>query len=100
MYMYERYDAKNWSFWRCLPGALTLLVPRFLMMFFSTILLGLTVNILMIGTTANDKPLSSVRRGCIQFWVKFTDHLHAIFGWWVYCTYEYIKCDYEEYLGK
>jgi len=77
-----------------------LLIPRLLIMIISTLFCSLLCNIFMIGTAANDKPISSVRQGCNKFWVKFTAYLHVICGWWAYCTYEYIKCDYEEYLGK
>jgi len=101
MYMYERFDAKNWAKWKCYPGALTLLLPRILIMIFSILALGLTMNILLIGTPANDKPLQKgIRKSCLKFWVKLTCNFHCIFGFWAYCTYEYVNWDYEEYLGK
>jgi len=61
--------------------------------------LSLWVIILSIGTSTIE-PISRVRQGCIQFFIKLVSRLHTIFGFWVYCTYEYIEWDYEEYLGK
>ena len=101
MYMYKRFDAKNWAKWKCYPGALTLLIPRISIMILSILALSLTINILLIGTTPNEKPIKNgIRKGCIKFLVKFTCNFHCIFGFWAYCTYEFIDWDYEEYLGK
>ena len=101
MYMYERSDAKNWAKWKCYPGALTLLLPRISIMIFSIIGLGFMMNILLIGAPAIDKPLEKgIRKSCLKFWVKFTCNLHCIFGFWTYCTYVNVNCDYEEYIGK
>jgi len=99
--MYERFDAKNWSKWKCYPGALTMLLPRILATIFSIVALGVTMNILLIGAPAIEKPLDKgIRKSCLKFWVKLTCNFHCIFGFWAYLTYENVNCSYEEYLGK
>jgi len=70
MYMYERSDAKNWSKWKCYPVALTMLLPRLFATVFSLAVLGVTMNILLIGAPAIDKPLNKgIRKSCLKFWV-------------------------------
>ena len=72
MYMYERYDAKNWVKWKCYPGALTVLLPRFFSTVISLTVGGLILNVLLLGAPSADKPLNQVpRKSCIHILVQF-----------------------------
>jgi len=64
---YRRRDAMNWNKFKFYPGAIFLLVPRFLFLVVILFIAVILTKILMIGHDRS-KPITGTRNGCIRFW--------------------------------
>lgn len=87
--MFERKDAKNWARWKFYPGAMTILIPRFLIGGVLILVLTLLVSLLLIGHNLNE-PLTS---GCRKWFIRKTYvifvNLVAILCWFTSLAHTY-----------
>lgn len=97
-----RYDAPSWRKWKLYPGAMTFLIPRFLLIVGSLGLTGLLLKIWLIGHKQNT-PMSSFRKFLCGTTLKVITKLMGLFGWWTNFSYERLTLEqvnhYQEYLG-
>ena len=99
---YRRSDARNWSRLQFYPGALTVLIPRIVILMSGACSLVFFINVTMIGQDMN-RPIGPIRKGILLFWYKLHIHFMCIFGIFCLMTSKYITNEevgwYEEYLG-
>ena len=62
---FRRYDAKNWRRWKFYPGAVTLLIPRFLLVILNLFLCWVFTLIMTIGHNM-DMPLTGCRNKVVK----------------------------------
>jgi hypothetical protein len=98
---FRRNDATQWSKWKLYPGAIFLMVPRFLVLIVVLMFAVFFVKIFLICHDTN-KPLM----GCRKFLVNATFYIAArligVFSFFTWHSYRYIgenEVDYSEYLG-
>ena len=97
----RRNDAPNWKKWKLYPGAMFLLIPRFIFIIVLLILLWLFVKIFLCGHDKS-KPLKGCRKYIINFTYKISSRLVGLFGYFTWYSYRYLseaEVDYSEYLG-
>ena len=99
---YRRRDALKWRRLNFYPGALTVMVPRFVILMSGACSLVFFINITMIGQDL-DRPIGTIRKGILLFWYKLHTHIMCIFGLFTLLSYKYVSNEevnfYEEYLG-
>lgn len=98
---FRRNDSQQWRKWKLYPGAMFVMVPRFLILVFVLTFTVLFVNIFLICHDSR-KPLT----GCRKFLVNGTFYIAArligVFSFLTWHTYHYLgenEVDYSEYLG-
>jgi hypothetical protein len=96
---FRRLDALQWQKWKLYPGAMTLLIPRFL--FAVTLMCAQLVGIRIILAGANmEKPLSAARKSMIDCLYYIVWRMIGVLTFFTWHTYEYLdEVDYSEYLG-
>lgn len=99
---FRRYDAQRWRKWAFYPGAMTVLIPRFLFGVVIAILLCLIIKIAMIGHARNE-PLGCCRRPIIRWTYKIVATLFQLFTNFNFVTWSRLTLEdvnhYEEWLG-
>ena len=98
---YRRDDALKWSKLWLYPGAVTVLMPRMILMVVSFLL---CVMFLRIALVCHDhrQPLSGFRKGLVRciYYVNFRfTGVFALFTWHTYRYMNEDEVDYSEYLG-
>ena len=98
-----RHDAPKWRKWKLYPGAITLLVPRILLIMVLGLILGILLNLWLVCHD-RARPITGCRRVLCRGTLKICVNLMGIFGWFTYFGYEYVSQErvnfYEEYLGS
>ena len=98
----RRFDAPNWVKWKHYPGALTIMIPRMLLVLFILLCLITSLAIFMIGHNRS-RPLGGCRKFLCSGALKLFTNLMCVFGWFTYMGYGYLSREdvnnYEEYLG-
>ena len=99
---FRRTDAERWSKWKFYPGAVTLLLPRFLFGVGLGMILSIFLCLALIGQPM-DKPISGCRRVAIRwgykfltFWFQLVTNFNIVT--WKRVTHEEMNY-YEEWLG-
>ena len=98
-----RKDAPLWKKWKLYPGAVTLLVPRLLLVIIFCLLMAL---LLWLALICHDRrrPLSGCRRSIVRAIVYGGTWLISLVGWFTSLSYRRMSRDqvnfYEEYLGS
>ena len=97
-----RYDAPKWQKWKQYPGAMTLLIPRFIVCFLCMVVIAIFINIWLIGHNRVD-PITGCRRMLCVGTLKFFCSIIGIVGFFTYLGHEYMTPEqvnfYEEHLG-
>ncbi len=62
---YKRSDALQWQKWRLYPGALTVAMPRLILLCLIVVILSMCVNLFLVGHTKGD-PIT----GCRKFFMR------------------------------
>jgi hypothetical protein len=73
-FMFCRKDAQKWARWKFYPGALTLLIPRFIVGFTCLLVLIFTSFLLNFGYNSE----VPIQNGCRKFLIKLSYRLTAI----------------------
>ena len=84
---YKRLDATKWKKYYFYPGALTLLVPRFVLGTLCFASLVLWINITMIGQEKN-APIGRCRKRCLLFWYKYHTYILVSVTFFTRLTWE------------
>ena len=89
MAVFRRRDAETWRKWKFYPGALTVLLPRILLLGIFGVLL---LTILSIGLIGYDKskPMTGCRRWVVRSTYVFWAHTFSSIIFWTCCRYKYI----------
>lgn len=95
---FRRDDALKWSKWMHYPGALTILVPRAIILLVGVLLIGFFDSLLVCCYNTR-KPKSCFRRSLIVCVNYLLWRLISVFSLGCWCTYKYVEADYSEYLG-
>ncbi len=97
-----RYDAPNWKKWKQYPGAVTLLIPRFIFSILCVIFIAIFLNLWLIGHNRVDSITGCRRMLCVGT-VKLFCNLIGIVGLFTYLGNDRLTLEdvnyYEEYLG-
>jgi hypothetical protein len=98
---FRRDDALHWKKWLLYPGAVTVMIPRALIMgvLFGTA--GVICKLLTLCTDPN-KPLSRFRKGLVRCTLYVLFRIITLFAFFTWHTYRYLdesEVDYSEYLG-
>lgn len=100
---YARTDAAKWQKWRLYPGALTIMIPRALLVVLLLTSLLLSINVIMIGVSRGT-PITGCRKALLSFAYKFHAHAIALFIFFSLLRYEHVGRaavdNYEKYLGS
>lgn len=98
---YMRRDASGWSRLKLYPGAMFLLIPKFIMAVIILIICCILLRLILLF-----QDLSRPIRGCRRFLVKWTCTLTiralGLFSFFTWNRYKYLShddVDYTEYLG-
>ena len=98
----SRNDAPQWRKWKLYPGALTILLPRFIAIVVLMVVMAVLLNIWLVGQDRS-QPLSVVRKYLCQFTTKICINLIGLVCFFTYFDHEYMQLEavgfYEEYLG-
>ena len=73
-------------------GALTIMIPRILNVFFMTLFLTAVVKIILCGQP-RDGRLSGGRKKCLAFWYKLCTHLISIITFFTILRHRYQTLD-------
>ena len=97
-----RPDALNWQKWKFYPGAVTLLLPRYIFIFGTFFMMSIILNVLMICYDRS-RPMGGVRLYFAKNVCQGYIHLMAMVGWFTFFSKDYMTLEqvnyYEEYLG-
>ena len=97
-----RYDAPKWKKWKQYPGAVTLLIPRFMFSVLCMVLIAIFLNIWLIGHNRANA-ITGCRRALCVGTLKLFCNLIGIVGLFTYLGNEEMTPEqvnfYEEYLG-
>ena len=100
---YRRRDARNWSKLKFYPGAVTIFIPRFLLMVVFLLCGLIIMNLLMLGHGSAEVPITGCRNKCLRFWYNLGVRAIGLFAFFFTSSCEYISearvNHYEEYLG-
>ena len=95
---YRRLDLHKWARWKFYPGAVTVLVPKTILIFTILFTLGIVSKIMYWGESL-DRPLTGIRQRIQNFATRCTTRsLSLLFGCWTTYT-EHPDEDYSKYLG-
>lgn len=83
-----RPDAPRWWKWKHYPGAMTMMLPRFVLLLLLGPLLALCIKICMCCHDRN-KPMNVVRRWLCRTTFNFFIFIMGMFGWFTYFGHEY-----------
>ena len=101
---YHRDDALRWQKYRFYPGAVTLLVPRFVLTCIIGLIMWFWLGVFTIGKADDGTPISGCRKTCLSLIFKFHIHLISLFSCFNILHYQYVTDaevgGYEEYLGS
>ena len=98
---FRRKDALKWKKWKLYPGAMFLLVPRFLLLIVLFVLEVFFIKLFML-CHKDGEALSSFRKCLVKSTLQFFTRLQAVFSFWSWHSYKYLRedeVDYSEYLG-
>jgi hypothetical protein len=97
--VYRRIDVNLWARWKFWPGAMTLLIPRFLATFAFFIIAWISVVIILIGVP-REEPLKGCRLKTVTVLFKALTRIGLFFiaCCWVSLNYKQ-DVDYSKYLG-
>ena len=98
----KRIDATKWKKWYFYPGAVTLLLPRFVLGTLCFASMVMWINITMIGQERN-APIGEQRKRCLLFLYKFHTYFLASVTFFTLLKWERVSNEsvgsYKEYLG-
>jgi hypothetical protein len=97
--MFERKDAKHWSKWKFYPGAMTIMIPRFLFALLTGLTLTLIVWVMMIGHDINAPLKPGCRKSIIRLSYRCMVFLQSLFSWFTILSHTYEDTDYSYWLG-
>ena len=100
---FRRYDAENWAKWKHYPGAMTLMIPRFL----TGVLLGfifcILISLALIGQSMEEPIKGRCKKCVIRSLYKFFVFLFQLFNNGNLTTWKYLSEQdvgyYSEWLG-
>lgn len=100
---FRRNDAKKWARWKFYPGAMTLMIPRFIGGVTLGIILCMIIQVLMVGQPI-DEPISGYfKKTIIRIIFKFFTFWFQLFTDGAYTTWRFLTPEdvnyYEEWLG-
>jgi hypothetical protein len=95
---FRRDDAKQWRKWMHYPGAMTMLVPRALVLVVVCLSMGMIMT-LLVCCYDQSKPKSWLRRNLIRCVHSTGWRIISFFSLGCWQMYKYIEADYSEYLG-
>ena len=90
MAVFRRLDAEKWRKWQFYPGALTLLLPRLLLLGIFGVLLLLMLGISLICYDKT-KPMSGCRKWIVRGIYVFWAHTISSLAFWTCARYKYIS---------
>jgi len=100
---WRRLDAKNWNRFLMYPGAMTLLIPRFIYVLMCVFTVAVYCRALLICHDM-EKPITGMRKFLIRlmFWVVIRSM--ALFSFFCWVSHDYYdvddpRVDYSKYLG-
>ena len=100
---YRRRDALNWNKYKFYVGAVTILIPRLLIMIV-LLLLGVILMNLIMCCHKKDEPITGMRSKCLRFWFVVGIRLISFFTFFMICSSTYVSAErvnyYEEFLGS
>ena len=98
-----RNDAPNWQKWKLYPGAMTLLIPRFLLGISIIVLKMILLYAFLIGHDRK-KPMRGLRKFLVQWTVTLGVHGLSTFSFFTILTYKRLRAQdvnyYKNYLGS
>jgi len=94
---FRRLDSQDWARWKMLPGAMTMMWPRFIWCCCMGVILWGVCALLLIGQKA-EKPVVGCRRSCMRFWYVLLAFLQGL-GFFAIYSYSYDEVDYSPWLG-
>ena len=100
---WRRTDVASWHRLAMYPGAMTLLLPRFLYAMITVLLVAVFCRLFLIGHNL-ENPVTGCRRVMIRFMFQVLIRLQGVIGLFAWYSHDVIKhtdpkVDYEEYLG-
>ena len=99
---FRRTDANKWHKWMLYPGAMTLLIPRFLFGLVVVLILCVFVKIALICQPMN-APIRGCRKCFIRWCYRIACFLFQFFSNFNFVTWSYLSMSdvkhYEEWLG-
>ena len=99
---YRRRVALNWNKYKFYVGALTLLIPRLIILIGILLIGSIATSIIMCGQK-RDEPITGTRNKCLKFLCLLGIRLISFFSFFMVCSSEYVSAErvnyYEEYLG-
>ena len=85
-----REDAPRWRKWKHYPGAITFLIPRFVVCLGLGLIMTLFIKIWMTCHDRN-KPVTGLRKYLCRNTFRFFMFLMGIFGWWKFLGHKYLS---------
>ena len=98
---FRRKDALIWKKWKLYPGAMFLLVPRFILLILLFVIEVFFIKIFMIWHK-DGEALSGCRKCLVNATLQFFTRLQGVFAFGAWHSYKYLRedeVDYSEYLG-
>ena len=83
----RRFDAPKWQKWKHYPGAVTLMIPRILLVICFLTLLIISLNIFMIGHDRS-RPVTGCRKFFCSGTLKLITGLMCVVCWFTYMGYD------------
>lgn len=99
---FRRTDAEHWHKWMLYPGAVTLLIPRFL---FGVVLVFVLCILIKIGLICQpmDEPITGCRKHFIRWSYRIITFLFQFFSNFNFVTWKHLSMQdvnyYEDWLG-
>ena len=98
----RRFDGPKWAKWKHYPGAVTLMIPRFIICMLLLLLLIILLNIFLIGHS-RERPITGCRKFLTSSTISLLTNLMCIVSWFTYMGNDRLSLEdvnnYEEYLG-
>ncbi len=99
---FRRVDAHRWSKWKFYPGAVTLMLPRFIFGVVIAFIMCLILKIMLIGQP-RDQPIRGCRKVTIRLFFKTFTWMFQLVTNFLFLTWKKLSLEdvnyYEEWLG-
>jgi hypothetical protein len=98
---FRRNDSVHWKKWLLYPGAVTVMLPRFMLLFVLLMITGFVCKLLTLCTDLN-KPMSRVRKNLVRCSVYICFKCISLLVFFNWSRHRYLtsdEADYSEFLG-